>query len=501
MPNGRNATPSCCARAVLTIMTTQPVPQNHAMPITTLLAQAQQHLMQSPAQAAAEFAAALTQPEDTPDAPTPRQRVQLGLCLGLTRFHLNRIPDSLAASRPALQLAATLPWPTSAPRPPANFDAQAALPLLEQTLAALCAAGLRAFATDGTLLGLTRTGRLIEGDKDLDIAVPIGEFERARALLPTLGWQPAWIVLNAINFRAFVHRDTGLTLDLVGYGFDAAHQKVTAGWWPPDRPAAEGRLVEVSDFTLIQRPSAHGPIWTVRDPERLLAEKYGPGWRQPDPGYESILGTPGLVRFNDFTRAFGYLRLLEAWLQGRQTRVGRQLDALTQRDPHDPLLTAWQTWRLTRPLRELTGGTIGVYDLLHVGHLRFLEAARADCARLQVGIATAASAWRSKAATPVIADSERLELVRGLGCVDEACLFDGTLVDNGTAADWIAAWGVQAMFVSEDWAGSPRWQALEPVLAARGIRCVWLPYTRGISSTAIRERMRAADLACAPTPP
>ncbi|EGV33020.1 cytidyltransferase-related domain protein [Thiorhodococcus drewsii AZ1] len=144
---------------------------------------------------------------------------------------------------------------------------------------------------------------------------------------------------------------------------------------------------------------------------------------------------------------------------------------------------------------SLVGGTIGVYDLLHVGHLRFLQTARSRCDRLKVGIATAATAWHSKAATPVIPGGERLELIRGLACVDEADLFDGALADTTPAADWIAAWGVQVMFVSEEWAGSPRWRDLEPALAARGIRCVWLPYTRGVSSTIIKERIHETPVA------
>lgn len=39
--------------------------------------------------------------------------------------------------------------------------------------------------------------------------------------------------------------------------------------------------------------------------------------------------------------------------------------------------------------------------------------------------------------------------------------------------------------------GSPRWQRLEPRLVEQGIDCVWLPYTPGISSTLIRQRLRA----------
>ncbi|AFL74047.1 adenylyltransferase/cytidyltransferase family protein [Thiocystis violascens] len=448
--------------------------------------------MRNPEQAAADFSAALHQ--DAPDSvPTSQQRVQLGLCLGLAHYALNQIPQCLTATRPALQLAATLPWPSQAPPVPGHFDATQAQALLERLLVALCAAGIHAFAAFGTLLGLVREGRLLANDKDLDVIVPITDFERTLALLPTLGWQPAWIPLNASNFRAFVHRETGVTLDILGYTFDAQRHKVIGGWWPTGRPIAEGRVLEFSDFTLVRRQSASGPFWTPQAPETLLAEMYGPGWRQPDPDYEGYLGAPALVNFTDFTRAIGYLRLLEAWLGGHRTRVDRLLDSLTRRDPRDPILPAWRGPGAPSPPAIRIGGTVGCFDLLHVGHLRFLQAARKGCATLKVGVCTDRGAWRSKQCRPTIPQEQRLELIRGLACVDDACLFEGTLAETRAAADWIEAWGVDGLFVSEDWAGSPRWLALEPLLGARGIRCVWLPYTGGVSSTLIRAQLKTAD--------
>ncbi|MEA3642342.1 MAG: LicD family protein, partial [Lamprobacter sp.] len=45
------------------------------------------------------------------------------------------------------------------------------------------------------------------------------------------------------------------------------------------------------------------------------------------------------------------------------------------------------------------------------------------------------------------------------------------------------------MVVGDDWCGSARWQRLEPELAQRGIGCLWLPYTAGISTSLIRQRI------------
>ena len=68
--------------------------------------------------------------------------------------------------------------------------------------------------------------------------------------------------------------------------------------------------------------------------------------------------------------------------------------------------------------------TNGHFDLLHVGHLRYLQAARdlGDC--LVVGVNDDAGTTRRKGPTrPIIPQDERAELVAGLACVDYVVVF------------------------------------------------------------------------------
>ena len=66
----------------------------------------------------------------------------------------------------------------------------------------------------------------------------------------------------------------------------------------------------------------------------------------------------------------------------------------------------------------------GVFDLLHVGHLRYLEGAKQLAGKLVVAINSDASTRANKGpARPVIPEAERLELVAALRCVDAAFLF------------------------------------------------------------------------------
>ena len=67
----------------------------------------------------------------------------------------------------------------------------------------------------------------------------------------------------------------------------------------------------------------------------------------------------------------------------------------------------------------------GAFDLLHAGHVRYLEAARAEGDWLVVGVNTDRSVRVSKGdSRPIVPESERAEIVAALACVDSVVLFD-----------------------------------------------------------------------------
>jgi rfaE bifunctional protein nucleotidyltransferase chain/domain len=73
----------------------------------------------------------------------------------------------------------------------------------------------------------------------------------------------------------------------------------------------------------------------------------------------------------------------------------------------------------------------GIFDLLHVGHIRYLEGARAEGERLVVALNSDSSARRLKGeGRPVVPLHERLELVSALRCVDWVTWFDEDRVDG-----------------------------------------------------------------------
>ncbi len=66
----------------------------------------------------------------------------------------------------------------------------------------------------------------------------------------------------------------------------------------------------------------------------------------------------------------------------------------------------------------------GAFDLLHVGHVRYLEAARREGDWLAVGVNSDASVTRAKGpGRPVLPEADRAEIVAALGCVDAVVVF------------------------------------------------------------------------------
>lgn len=69
----------------------------------------------------------------------------------------------------------------------------------------------------------------------------------------------------------------------------------------------------------------------------------------------------------------------------------------------------------------------GVFDLLHVGHIRYLEAAKQLADRLVVAVNSDASTRAYKGpGRPVIPEGERTELLRALRCTDLVLVFEET---------------------------------------------------------------------------
>lgn len=127
----------------------------------------------------------------------------------------------------------------------------------------------------------------------------------------------------------------------------------------------------------------------------------------------------------------------------------------------------------------IIGYTSGVFDLFHIGHLTLLKNAKALCDKLVVGV-TVDELVSYKGKQAVIPFADRIEIVRNVKQVDVAIpQYD---MDKLTMCKKL---GASILFVGDDWYGTEKWKQYEKEFLEAGIRIVYFPYTKGISSTKI----------------
>ena len=127
------------------------------------------------------------------------------------------------------------------------------------------------------------------------------------------------------------------------------------------------------------------------------------------------------------------------------------------------------------------GYTQGTYDMFHIGHLNLINNAAKYCDYLIVGVNSDALVAQYKHKIPVIPETERLEIVRNIKAVNKAVISD-TL--DKTVQYHLHDF--DAIFIGDDWKGNARWAQTEKDLAEFGVDVVYLPHTKGVSSTVLR---------------
>jgi len=182
---------------------------------------------------------------------------------------------------------------------PLPFSPDAAARALGGIAEILDAAGLRYFLAAGTLLGFHRSGAPLVHDRDIDVGVLANEgdgpdlarvIREHPALLLDRRARPGdryfALTFHAIAVDIFLYEpcDGGLQCGLGRLAGDVAWRFTSFD-------------IRAADF--------QGRTWTIPDdPERYLAETYGPRWRTPDTGFASVLSSPALFEVDPYVRAY-----------------------------------------------------------------------------------------------------------------------------------------------------------------------------------------------------
>lgn len=129
--------------------------------------------------------------------------------------------------------------------------------------------------------------------------------------------------------------------------------------------------------------------------------------------------------------------------------------------------------------------TNGVFDILHPGHVRYLQQARALGDALIVGLNADASVRRNKGPErPINDERERAEILAALACVDAVVIFG-----EDTPADIITAIQPDILVKGADWAEDAI--VGRDTVEARGGKVVRVPVEEGYSTTEILRKIRA----------
>jgi rfaE bifunctional protein nucleotidyltransferase chain/domain len=128
--------------------------------------------------------------------------------------------------------------------------------------------------------------------------------------------------------------------------------------------------------------------------------------------------------------------------------------------------------------------TNGVFDLLHPGHVRYLQQARALGDALVVGVNSDRSVRAIKGPSrPIVPEDERAEVLAALACVDAVVVFD-----DETPHELIAALQPDVLVKGDDWAADAI--VGRDIVEARGGNVIRMPIERGYGTSAIIDRIR-----------
>jgi rfaE bifunctional protein nucleotidyltransferase chain/domain len=127
--------------------------------------------------------------------------------------------------------------------------------------------------------------------------------------------------------------------------------------------------------------------------------------------------------------------------------------------------------------------TNGCFDLLHPGHVQYLEEARKLGDLLVIGLNSDRSVRALKGnLRPILTQEERARILAGLACVSYVVVFE-----ENTPLELIEALLPDVLVKGGDW-GTHQIVGREEVEAAGGV-CLSLPFAAGQSTTSIIERI------------
>ncbi len=125
--------------------------------------------------------------------------------------------------------------------------------------------------------------------------------------------------------------------------------------------------------------------------------------------------------------------------------------------------------------------TFGTFDVLHIGHVRIIQRARALGDHLIVGVSTDDLNWSKKRKRTIYSQYDRMEIVKAISGVNEV-FFEHSLELKG---EYIKEHRADVLVMGNDWEG--RFDEFKSLCDV-----VYLPRTDGISTTELLAEIRSS---------
>jgi len=126
----------------------------------------------------------------------------------------------------------------------------------------------------------------------------------------------------------------------------------------------------------------------------------------------------------------------------------------------------------------------GAWDLFHIGHICLLKKARKIASKMIVGVDTDKSIKKRKGKFPIISFKDRVAIL-------EACSGVDKVVSNKSGSldvKQLIALNIEVVVVADDWKDKDL--VGKNKVKEANIRIQYFPYTKGISSTKIKDKIR-----------
>lgn len=147
----------------------------------------------------------------------------------------------------------------------------------------------------------------------------------------------------------------------------------------------------------------------------------------------------------------------------------------------DQLLTRSKEWKQNGATIIFTNGC---FDILHLGHVEYLEQAARLGDVLVVGLNSQGSVSRIKGPSrPIQDEKSRAAVLSSLGCIDAVCIFE-----EDTPEDLIRALTPDVLVKGGDW--RPEQIIGSDWVTGHGGKVISIPYVPGYSTTRIEQKIK-----------